>query len=51
MTIQWFPDAKWVPVPCSMADHPDFLQYISLAENTAGPWFNLSVFGKLGLNS
>ena len=42
---EWFPDATWAPVPCGLADHPDFLLYISLAENTAAPWFKLSVFG------
>ena len=45
------PDAKWVPVPGGLADNPDFLWYMSLVENTAGPWFKLSVFGELGLNS
>ena len=49
--IPWFPDAKWAPVPCGLADHPDFLLYMSLVENTAGPWFKRSVFGKLGLNN
>ena len=48
---QWFPDAKWAPVPGGLADHPDFLRYMSLVENTAGPWFKLSVFGELGLNN
>ena len=46
-----FPDATWAPVPCGLADHPDFLRYMSLVENTAGLWFKLSVFGELGLNS
>ena len=41
------PDAKWVPVPGGLADNPDFLWYMSLVENTAGPWFKLSVFGEL----
>ena len=50
-TIIWFPDAKWAPVPGGLADHPDFLRYMSLVENTAGPWFKLSVFGELGLNN
>ena len=49
--IPWFPDAKWAPVPGGLADHPDFLRYMSLVENTAGPWFKLSVFGELGLNN
>ena len=30
---------------------PRFLRYMVLAENTAGPWFNLSVFFKLGLKN
>ena len=47
----WFSDAKWAPVPGGLADHPDFLRYMSLVENTAGPWFKLSVFGELGLNN
>ena len=37
---EWFPDATWSPVPCCLADHPDFLRHMSLVENTAGPWFN-----------
>ena len=49
--IPWFPDAKWAPVPCCLADHPDFLRYMSLVENIAGPWFKLSVFCELGLNN
>ena len=48
---QWFPDATWAPVPGGLADHPDFLRYMSLVENIAGPWFKLSVFGELGLNN
>ena len=48
---EWFPDATWAPVPGGLADHPDFLRYMSLVENTAGPWFKLSVFGELGLNN
>ena len=48
---QWFPDAKWAPVPGGLADHPEFLRYMRLVENTAGPWFKLSVFGELGLNN
>ena len=44
---EWFPDATWAPVPGGLADHPDFLLYISLAEKTAAPWFKLSVFGEL----
>ena len=48
---QWLPDAAWAPVPGGLADHPDFLRYMSLVENTAGPWFKLSVFGELGLNN
>ena len=48
---EWFPDATWALVPGGLADHPDFLRYMSLAENTAGPWFKLSVFGELGLNN
>ena len=49
--IPWFPDAIWAPVPGGLANHPDFLRYMSLVENTAGPWFKLSVFGELGLNN
>ena len=49
--ISWFPDAKWEPVLGGLADHPDFLRYMSLVENTAGPCFKLSVFGELGLNN
>ena len=37
--------------PGGLADNPDFLRYMSLVENTAGPWFKLSVFGELGLNN
>ena len=37
--IPWFQDPKWTPVLCGSADHPDFLWYMSLAGNTAGPWF------------
>ena len=48
---EWLPDATWAPVPGGLADHPDFLRYMSLVENTAGPWFKLSVFGELGLNN
>ena len=39
------------PVPGGLADHPDVLPYISLAENTAAPWFKLSVFGELRMNN
>ena len=49
--IPWFPDAKWAPVPSGLADHPDFLRYMSLVNNTTGPWFKLSVFGELGVNN
>ena len=42
---------SWAPVLCRLADHPDFLQYMILVEKTVGPWFKLSVFGKLGLNN
>ena len=48
---QWHLDATWTLLPCSLADHQDFLQYMSLAQNTAGPWSKLSVFWELGLNS
>ena len=36
-------------VPCrqSPADSPNFLQHMSLAENTAGPWFKHSVIDEL----
>ena len=53
MMIPWFQDTKWEPVPCCLADHPDFLLYMSLVDNsvTMGPWFKLSVFGELGLNN
>ena len=44
-------DATWEPVPGGLADHPDVLLYISLAENTAAPWFKLFVFGELRLNN
>ena len=37
--------------PCGLADHQDFLLYISLADNTAAPWFKLFVFGELRLNN
>ena len=33
-TIPWSPDAKWTPVPGGLEDHPDFLRYRSLAENS-----------------
>ena len=39
------------PVPGGLADHPDFLLYINLAESTAAPRFKLSVFGELRLNN
>ena len=42
-------DATWVPGPGSLADHPDFLLYINLAENTAAPWFKFSMLGELSL--
>ena len=48
---QWLPEDTQAQVPCGLADHPDVLQYISLAENTAAPWFKLSVFGELRLNN
>ena len=48
---EWLPDARWAPVPGGLADNPDFLRYMSLVENTAGPWFKLSVLGELGLNN
>ena len=44
---EWLPDARWAPVPGGLADKPDFLRYMSLVENTAGPWFKLSVLGEL----
>ena len=44
-------DAAWAPVPCCLADHPDFLLYINLAENTAAPWLKFFVFGELKLNN
>ena len=47
----WFPDSKWVTVPCCFADHPDFLLYKSCADSNAWPWFKLCVFCKLGLNN
>ena len=52
---EWFPDATWAPVPgglASLADHQDFLRYISLAENTArlGSSFLVQLFGDLRLN-
>ena len=46
--IPWFPDAKWLPVPGGLEDYPDFLRYMSLAENTAVPWFKIFVFGEAG---
>ena len=50
--ILWFPDAKWTPVSCCLADHPDFLVYMNLVENTAKPWFKaFRVCGELGLNN
>ena len=51
MMTRWIPDTEWVPVPGGLADHPYFLLYMVLAENTAGPGFNLSVLGKLGLKN
>ena len=39
---------QWLPDPGGLADHLDFLLYMSLIGNTAGPWFKLSVFGELG---
>ena len=49
--IPWSADAKRVPVPGGLADHPDFLRYKSCADNDAGTWFKLSMFCELGLNS
>ena len=49
---QWFPYNRWVPVTVTysvgeqaawLTHDPDFLWYMSLAQNTAGPWFKLSV--------
>ena len=54
MMTQWLPDATAAtrtPVPGGLAYHRVFLQNTSLAENTTGPWFKFSVFGKLGLNN
>ena len=54
MMTQWLPDATAAtraPVPGGLAYHRGFLQYTSLAENTTGPCFKFSVFGKLGLNN
>ena len=34
---QWLPEDTWALVPCGLADHPDVLPYISLAETTAAP--------------
>ena len=48
---QWIPEATWEPVPGSLADHPDFLRYMSLADNTAGSWLKLPLFGELRLNN
>ena len=31
----------------TVADYPEIILYISLAVNTAGSWFKLSVFGEL----
>ena len=33
---EWLPDARWAPVPCGLADQPDFLQYMTLAEAMTG---------------
>ena len=48
---KWFLDATSAPVPGGWAARPDFVLYMSLVENTVGPWFKLSVFGELGLNN
>ena len=48
---QWLPDARWEPVPGGLANQPNFLLYMSLAENTAGSWSKLPVFCELGLNN
>ena len=44
---RWLPDAAviWAPVPYRLADHKGFRLYMSLVENTAEPWFKLSMFG------
>ena len=48
---QWLPEDTWAPVPGGLADHPDVLPYIGLAENTAAHWFKLSKFGELRSNN
>ena len=37
--------------PQQIGRPPRFLLYMSLVENTVGPWFKLFVFGELGLNN
>ena len=46
-TVRTNYDDLMVPCRQSPADSPDFLQHMSLAENTAGPWFKHSVFDEL----
>ena len=49
LMTQWLPDATWASVPNSLADLTYFLQYMSPVENSAEPWFKLSMFDELGL--
>ena len=59
VVVDWFPYNRWVAVTVTysvgeqaawLTHDPDFLWYMNLAQNTAGPRFKLSVFVKLGLN-
>ena len=47
----WIRDAKWEPISGGLCSNYEFLQYVEYANNPSKSWFELPIFGELGLNN
>ena len=47
---KWIPSVTWEPVPGGLCNCSEFLEYTARANNEKSSWYNLPIFGDLGLN-
>ena len=46
----WIPSATWTPVPCGLCSCSEFQEVMTRYNNEKSSWFQLLIFGELGLN-
>ena len=47
----WIKSANWEPIPGGLFSNCEFLNYMDYAQNPSKSWYELPIFGEVGLNN